>query len=87
MKEYASDDIIAARINSDRFAMLIPKKSFSVDMILSIIHRMQDYFKDSSFHLHIFTGVYDISDLEEPVSIMCDKAKMHHKLLSAHLFL
>lgn len=45
MKEYASDDIIAARINSDRFAMLIPKKSFSVDMILSIIHRMQDYLK------------------------------------------
>ena len=76
MKEYASDDIIAARINSDRFAMLIPKKSFSVDMILSIIHRMQDYFKDSSFHLHIFTGVYDISDLEEPVSIMCDKANL-----------
>lgn len=76
MKEYASDDVIAARINSDRFAMLIPKKSFSVDMILSIIHRMQDYFKDSSFHLHIFTGVYDISDLEEPVSIMCDKANL-----------
>lgn len=76
MKEYASDDIIAARINSDRFAMLIPKKSFSVDMILSIIHRMQDYFKDSSFHLHIFTGVYDINDLEEPVSIMCDKANL-----------
>ena len=76
MKEYASDDIIAARINSDHFAMLIPKKSFSVDMILSIIHRMQDYFKDSSFHLHIFTGVYDINDLEEPVSIMCDKANL-----------
>lgn len=56
--------------------MLIPKKSFSVDMILSIIHRMQDYFKDSSFHLHIFTGVYDINDLEEPVSIMCDKANL-----------
>lgn len=69
-------NIIAARINSDRFAMLIPKKSFSVDMILSIIHRMQDYFKDSSFHLHIFTGVYDINDLEEPVSIMCDKANL-----------
>ena len=37
---------------------------------------MQDYFKDSSFHLHIFTGVYDINDLEEPVSIMCDKANL-----------
>ena len=45
-------------------------------MILSIFHRMQDYFIDSSFHLHFFTGVYDISDLEEPVSIMCDKANL-----------
>ena len=38
MKEYAID-VIAARISSDRFAMLIPKKSFGGDMILSIIHK------------------------------------------------
>ena len=37
---------------------------------------MQEEIKNSSFRLHVIAGVYDIHNIEEPVSIMCDKANL-----------
>ena len=35
---------------------------------------MQDRFNNASFKIRVVVGVYDIEDVDEPVSNMCDKA-------------
>lgn len=76
MKNFIGEDSLAARLHADRFAMCMPRIRFDEDLINEAITGIQEAFKNSSFHMHIFAGVYDIHDVEERVSIMCDKANL-----------
>ena len=76
MKNFIGEDSLAARLHADRFAMCMPRIRFDEDLINEAITGIQEAFKNSSFHMHIFVGVYDIHDVEERVSIMCDKANL-----------
>lgn len=76
MKNFIGEDSLAARLHADRFAMCMPRISFDEELINEAITGIQEAFKNSSFHMHIFVGVYDIHDVEERVSIMCDKANL-----------
>lgn len=76
MKNFIGEDSLAARLHADRFAMCMPRIRFDEDLINETITGIQEAFKNSSFHMHIFVGVYDIHDVEERVSIMCDKANL-----------
>lgn len=76
MKAYQREGDLCARIQNDRFAMLVPSDHKIEEHIMSCVRLMQEEFKSSSFKLHIFAGVYEIDDIDEPVSIMCDKANI-----------
>lgn len=76
MKNFIGEDSLAARLHADRFAMCMSRIRFDEDLINEAITGIQEAFKNSSFHMHIFVGVYDIHDVEERVSIMCDKANL-----------
>ena len=76
MKNFIGEDSLAARLHADRFAVCMPRIRFDEDLINEAITGIQEAFKNSSFHMHIFVGVYDIHDVEERVSIMCDKANL-----------
>ena len=76
IKNFIGEDSLAARLHADRFAMCMPRIRFDEDLINEAITGIQEAFKNSSFHMHIFVGVYDIHDVEERVSIMCDKANL-----------
>lgn len=76
MKNIIGEDSLAARLHADRFAMCMPRIRFDEDLINEAITGIQEAFKNSSFHMHIFVGVYDIHDVQERVSIMCDKANL-----------
>lgn len=76
MKNIIGENSLAARLHADRFAMCMPRIRFDEDLINEAITGIQEAFKNSSFHMHIFVGVYDIHDVEERVSIMCDKANL-----------
>lgn len=76
MKNFIGEDSLAARLHADRLAMCMPRIRFDEDLINEAITGIQEAFKNSSFHMHIFVGVYDIHDVEECVSIMCDKANL-----------
>lgn len=76
MRAYQNDGDLCARIQNDRFAMLVPSDHKIEEHITSCVRLMQEEFKNSSFRLHIFAGVYEIEDIDEPVSIMCDKANI-----------
>lgn len=76
IKSFIGEDSIAARLHADRFAICMPRIRFDENLINEAIAGIQEAFKNSSFHIHIFAGVYDIHDVEERVSIMCDKANL-----------
>lgn len=67
---------VCARIQDDHFATCIPKAYFDEDKIVEKIRNMQKEFTNSLFHLHLYIGVYEITNREEPVSKMCDKANL-----------
>ena len=74
--EYLEDDSICARIENDRFALCMPKEKFNEKAIISRLNEFQKQFDNNAFRMHVFIGVYDIENLDEPVSIMCDKANI-----------
>ncbi len=76
MKNIIGEDSLAARLHADRFAICMPRIRFDEDLINEAIAGIQEAFKNSSLHMHIFVGVYDIHDVQERVSIMCDKANL-----------
>lgn len=76
MKKMVHEGAITSRLHSDRFAICMPKIRYDEELIKKAIASLQYDFKNSSFHMHICVGVYDIEDVNEPVSIMCDKATL-----------
>lgn len=65
---------ISGRIQSDRFAVCMPKDRFRKEIMQNSITVMQNKFNNALFRLRVVVGVYDITDIDEPVSNMCDKA-------------
>ncbi len=76
MQVAETERTICARMLNDRFAMCIPKEELSEDRLMDGIKMMQKMFDNTSFHLHIYIGIYDVADVYESVSIMCDKANI-----------
>lgn len=74
MKELVSENAVCARLYGDRFALLIPQDEFDEGIWKTINERVQKKFENNTFKIHIYAGVYAIDELDEPVSIMCDKA-------------
>lgn len=65
---------ISGRIQSDRFDVCMPKDRFRKEIMQNSITVMQNKFNNALFRLRVVVGVYDITDIDEPVSNMCDKA-------------
>lgn len=54
----------------------MPKEKFNEKAIISRLNEFQKQFDNNAFRMHVFIGVYDIENLDDPVSIMCDKANI-----------
>ena len=74
IKTSSEQSYICGRIQNDRFAVCMPKESFRNDIMQKSIGSMQNRFNNASFKIRVVVGVYDIEDVDEPVSNMCDKA-------------
>lgn len=48
---------------------------------MQVIQDMGQTFNNNMYHMHIYIGVYEITDRDEDVSIMCDKANIAIKTL------
>ncbi|MGI5070227.1 EAL domain-containing protein [Treponema pectinovorum] len=70
---------ISARISGDRFAMLIKKSDFDKELALKIISKLQEFTEVVKYKLHVFIGIYEISDPYENVNSMYDKANLSIK--------
>lgn len=67
---------VTARIFADKFCMLMPKKRFHEQEVYDQIDALRGLNLVSSFKLHYYIGVYEITDVTEPVWTMYDKAMM-----------
>ena len=76
IKGYETSRTVSGRITGDRFAMIIPKESFDEKIFVSANERLKTLFEKSNYKFHIYLGVYEISDINEPVENMYDKANL-----------
>ena len=82
LKERCHDGIVYGRIGGDKFAICMPKARFQEEYFTDAIQIMGQVFNNDLYHLHIYIGVYEITDINEDISIMCDKANFAIKTLN-----
>ena len=76
IRKAESPDSVSARIYADKFCTLMPKRDYNEQQFLESMSMTMDIGLNSPFKLHYYLGVYDITDVTEPVWTMYDKATM-----------
>lgn len=74
--------ILTGRITGDRFAILINKTEVDEIDALQKIKELEKVTVSLNYKLHIFVGIYKITDITENVSSMFDKAALAIKNIS-----
>lgn len=74
--------ILTGRITGDRFAILINKTEVDETDALQKIKELEKFTVSLNYKLHIFVGIYKITDINENVSSMFDKAVLAIKNIS-----
>lgn len=81
LKAQCGEGSVYGRTGGDKFAICIPKEEFREQDFMDAIQTMGHAFNNDLYHFHIYVGVYEITDRNEEVSIMCDKANLAIKAL------
>ena len=63
-----------ARLDADRFAVLMPKSRYTEELFMTGMNRVSSYIDNAQYRMVILVGVYDIFDREAPVISMVDGA-------------
>lgn len=74
--------ILTGRITGDRFAILLNKTEVDEVDALQKIKELENFTVSLNYKLHIFVGIYKITDINENVSSMFDKAVLAIKNIS-----
>lgn len=67
---------VYGRIANDSFALFMPCKYYNEDKILKAMKSMQSLTDESIYKMHIYVGVYKVTDTSESIQVMYDKARM-----------
>ncbi len=65
-----------ARVGDDKFGILVNKKLFHTEIFDRSIEALSKLTESSIYQMHIFIGVYEITDITENPKTMFDKALM-----------
>lgn len=60
----------------DEFVVLMERDNFSEKMLEENAVKMRNQFSSAYYRMHIYGGVYEITDNAEAVTMMCNKAKL-----------
>lgn len=82
IKELCGEGIVYGRIGGDKFAACMPKARFKEQDFMNAIQTLGRAINNDLYHLHIYVGVYEITDRNEDISVMCDKANLAIKTLN-----
>ena len=66
----------AGRLHSDHFAAYVDKASFTEQELLEGLKKIGKAFSSNAFKLNVHLGVYEIEEVQMPVSVMCDRAHL-----------
>ncbi|MCH5344403.1 MAG: EAL domain-containing protein [Acetatifactor sp.] len=66
----------SARIYADKFCSLMPRRNYDEQQFVQDMSMVMEIGLEGSFKLHYYLGVYDITDVNEPVWTMYDKAML-----------
>lgn len=67
---------VYGRLESDRFALLMKKKDFKENIFIDGPRAVAQIDSDLSYPVHIYVGVYEITDKNIAISVMCARALM-----------
>lgn len=76
LKETLPENVMAARLVSDHFAICIPKELYQEEYLLACLSKAQNLISDSEFQLRFIAGIYQTNPGDKDVSVMCDHANM-----------
>ena len=63
-----------ARLEADRFAVIMPKSRYTEELFMTGMNKVSNYLNNAQYRMVILVGVYDIYDREAPVISMVDGA-------------
>lgn len=72
----ADHECVCGRLSADRFAVCIKKESFSEALLLDVAERLSTFFGRDIFKVQMHFGIYEVSDPDMSVSVMCDRANL-----------
>ena len=84
LKNIADGRTVYGRIGGDRFAICLPKELFKEEQFVENIVTMKKTFSTGYYQMFIYIGVYEITDNNEPVGVMYDKANMAIKCMKGN---
>ncbi|MDE6635125.1 MAG: EAL domain-containing protein [Lachnospiraceae bacterium] len=76
IKKFSHKQNVYGRIVGDKFALFMPCKYYNEDKFLKVIESMQSLADESIYKMHVYIGVYKVTDISESVAVMYDKAQM-----------
>lgn len=76
LAQQVKDDDVYGRINGDHFALVMPKERFEEKTFKKAVKEITGRLTSKSYSLHFQIGVYEITDPDMDVTLMCDRAYM-----------
>lgn len=76
LKDNGAQVSVLGRIAGDRFVQVVLKKDFDAQYLLENIKQLCSLTEDRIYKMHLYVGVYEIRDVDEPVQTMYDKANL-----------
>ncbi len=74
--QHVKDGDVYGRINSDHFAICMPKDCFDEKSFKKLVREITNKVTSKSYSLHIQVGIYEILDPNMDITLMCDRAYM-----------
>ncbi len=74
IREKLRQGALFARLEADRFAILMPKSRYSEELFMTGMNKVSHYLNNAQYRMVILVGVYEIYDREASVISMVDGA-------------
>ena len=74
IREKIQNGATFARIEADRFAVLMPKSRYTEELFMTGMNKVSNYLNNAQYRMVILVGVYEIFDKQAPVISMVDGA-------------
>ncbi len=74
LRKLAVPGEIYGRLHNDHFVIFMPRDSFNEKLLLEEFSKTFEFLNKFAYSLVCHVGIYDVTDLSLPVSVMCDRA-------------